>query len=270
MNHNWPVRRIADIMTVMSRPVEVLRETQYRFLGVRLDGNGPFHRETKFGRESSASTLYRVETGDFIYSRLFAWRGAFGIVGADLDGAHVSNEFPVFRINTAKADTRFINYIFRLPRVLHQVEMLCIGSTPTTRNRFHERFFLQLEIPLPPLPEQQRIVAWLDALATRAAAARALWAERVDDYRQLTRGFLFAPDAPPAPVPFSHLLTRRPLDVDVYPEDDYAFAGVYCFGRGMFRREPKPGSSTAYKQLTRVRAGEFCYPKPKSGDRDVP
>ncbi len=57
------------------------------------------------------------------------------------------------------------------------------------------------------------------------------------------------------------MLTRRPLDVEVEPDGEYTFGGVYCFGRGMFRREPKRGSEFAYKQLTRIHAGEFCYPK---------
>jgi type I restriction enzyme M protein len=63
------------------------------------------------------------------------------------------------------------------------------------------------------------------------------------------------------PVHFSELLTRRALDVEVDPDSDYSFAGVYSFGRGMFRREPKRGSEFSYKQLTRVRTGDFCYPK---------
>jgi type I restriction enzyme S subunit len=111
------------------------------------------------------------------------------------------------------------------------------------------------------LPEQKRIVAWLDGLATRVSAAKALWSERTEDYRQLTRGLLFTHESRSQPTPFSELLTRRPLDVDVEPDGEYPFGGVYSFGRGMFRREPKRGSEFAYQQLTRVHAGEFCYPK---------
>ncbi len=119
----------------------------------------------------------------------------------------------------------------------------------------------EIKVPLPSLAEQRKIVAWLDGLAARASAARTLWAERVEDSRQLARGLLFGRVARPEPTQFSEILIRRPFDVEVEPEDDYPFAGVYCFGRGMFRREPKRGTEFAYKQLTRVRAGEFCYPK---------
>ena len=41
----------------------------------------------------------------------------------------------------------------------------------------------------------------------------------------------------------------------------YQFAGVYCFGGGVFRGPERPGSAFAYKNLTRRRQGEFVYPK---------
>jgi type I restriction enzyme S subunit len=48
------------------------------------------------------------------------------------------------------------------------------SSTPLTRNRFKERFFLALEIPLPTLTEQSRLVARIKALATQIHEARSL------------------------------------------------------------------------------------------------
>jgi hypothetical protein len=50
--------------------VDALKE--YRSLSVRLDGRGPFLRETVSGTQTPATKLYRVAEGDFIYSRLFA------------------------------------------------------------------------------------------------------------------------------------------------------------------------------------------------------
>jgi len=94
----------------------------YPLLGVRLEGAGPFLRETKKGAELSAKTLFRTEAGDFIYSRLFAWRGAFGIVPDTLAHSFVSSEFPTFTARDNRIDVRFLNYWFRLPAVLRAVE----------------------------------------------------------------------------------------------------------------------------------------------------
>jgi type I restriction enzyme S subunit len=162
---HWPKVRLAELLRPASRPERVDPAKEYALLGVRLDGRGPFHRETVLGSTTSATALARVQASDFIYSRLFAWRGAFGVVGPELDGHYVSGEFPTFLPADDRLDLDFLRLWFRLPSVLAQVTARSSGSTPTTRNRLREDRFLSLEIPLPPLDEQRRIVARLDRLA---------------------------------------------------------------------------------------------------------
>jgi type I restriction enzyme S subunit len=53
----------------------------------------------------------------------------------------------------------------------------------------------------------------------------------------------------------------RPPDVNVRPDEVYQFAGVYSFGRGVFKAGRKSGLEFAYPNLTRLKAGEFVYPK---------
>ena len=57
------------------------------------------------------------------------------------------------------------------------------------------------------------------------------------------------------------LVKLRPPDVTVRADETYQFAGVYCFGRGVFKGTRKSGMDFAYPRLTRLRAGEFVYPK---------
>jgi type I restriction enzyme S subunit len=179
MSKVWLKTRLADVLTPVSREERVDASREYRLLGVRLDGQGPFLRETVLGTQTSANKLYKVATGDFIYSRLFAWRGAFGVIESELDGCYVSGEFPTFVPKPYKIDVRFLRYWFRLSETLSKVTEDCSGSTPLTRNRFKEQFFLALEIPLPPLAEQQRIVARIEALAAKITEARSLHQQAV-------------------------------------------------------------------------------------------
>jgi type I restriction enzyme S subunit len=59
-----------------------------------------------------------------------------------------------------------------------------------------------------------------------------------------------------------HELVRlRVPDVVVRPEETYQFAGVYCFGRGVFRAQKKSGMDFEYRHLTRLQTGNFVYPK---------
>lgn len=177
--HPWPLVRLGAVLAPVERAEKVNPTASYRLLGVRLDGNGAFLRETVTGTQTSAPTLYRVEPDDFIFSRLFACRGAFAVIGPELAECHVSGEFPTFRPKlNAKGqpgiDVRYLRYWFTLPVIVATVNEQCTGSTPLTRNRFKEDKFLALEIPLPPLAEQRRLVARLDDLAERIAHARKL------------------------------------------------------------------------------------------------
>jgi type I restriction enzyme S subunit len=89
-----------------------------------------------------------------------------------MDGCHVSGEFPTFRPIAGKADVEFVRLWFRLGDTLDRVLADCTGSTPLTRNRFKEEFFLRLRMPVPPLPEQRRIVARIEELAGRIEEAK--------------------------------------------------------------------------------------------------
>jgi len=181
MTARWPLVKLGELVRQTSRAQPVDAGSEYRLLGVRLDGQGPFHRETIPGSRTAAKTLFQVCAGDFIYSRLFAWRGAFGVVPGGLDGCFVSGEFPTFLPVADRIDVDLLRYWFRLPSTLERVGTVCTGSTPLTRNRFKERFFLELEITLPPLEEQRRIVARLEGIATRIKETQALCQRATDE-----------------------------------------------------------------------------------------
>ncbi|MDP2331836.1 MAG: restriction endonuclease subunit S [Reyranella sp.] len=169
-----PLVKLGDVLTRVARGEVVDPSKEYRLLGIRLDGQGPFLREVVMGTQTSATKLFRVAKGDFIYSRLFACRGAFGVIGEELDGCYVSGEFPTFLPVPDKIDVEFLKYWFRLPRVIARVDQDCTGSTPLTRNRFKENFFVALEIPLPSLEEQHRIVERTGQIAVQIHEARIL------------------------------------------------------------------------------------------------
>jgi len=57
------------------------------------------------------------------------------------------------------------------------------------------------------------------------------------------------------------LVQQREQDVSVERDRDYHFAGVYCFGRGVFRGQKKKGLEFSCDRLTTLRAGDFVYPK---------
>ena len=120
--------------------------------------------------------------------------------------------------------------------------------------------FLFLEIPLPPLQEQRRIVARIEELSSLIKEARTLRQQAAEELEIFFRSIIMQ-DANAKPTAMRELVRPRSPDVTVQPNETYQFAGVYSFGRGVFKAQKKTGMDFAYPQLTRLRAGNFVYPK---------
>ncbi|HYN78567.1 MAG TPA: restriction endonuclease subunit S, partial [Lamprocystis sp. (in: g-proteobacteria)] len=249
--------RLSEIAEPIDRFETVTPEAEYRLLGMRSRIGGPFLREIKNGGEISAGRLNRVENGDFIYSRLFAWQGSFGLIPPQLHGCYVSNEFPLFRIDRDRALPKYLVYWFGLPQIQKHVESDCTGSTPGTRNRYNERHFFRLSLELPTLEVQYRIVAKVQGVADRLAEAKRLRQEIQDDshsllhsvFHRLIQGAAYRPLGEVAPI------VRRPVAIELdgaYPE-----LGVRSFGRGTFHKPTLIGADLDWQKLFRVQAGDL-------------
>lgn len=178
---SWPIVKLKEFLKQNTNTKILESEKSYRLLGVRLEGKGPFVREEKLGSQIRAKRLQRVNSGDFIYSRLFAWRGAFGLISIDMDGAYVSNEFPNFRIDENRVYPRFLELYFKQRWVWNEVEKQCTGTTKASRNRFKEKFFLDFKILLPSLYEQRDIVAKVEFSIEKIGEMRRLKAEALKE-----------------------------------------------------------------------------------------
>jgi hypothetical protein len=74
----YDIVELKDILSI-SKKYELLEsEKEYKLLGVKSYGNGCFFREEKLGKNIKAKQLNKVNTDQFIYSRL----------GANIGGLH--------------------------------------------------------------------------------------------------------------------------------------------------------------------------------------
>ena len=252
--------QLGELLTIISRPEAVNPTQTYDILGARWYAKGLYIKEQKKGSQIQADTLYRVEMGDLVYNRLFAWKGSFALADMAAHGCYVSNEFPCFAVKSPTVLPKYLSYYFSQESWWNQALGLSTGGTPTSRNRLKEKSFLALEVPLPSIEEQRRIVEAIDLLSGLISEAQQLRAESVREASELCRSII-RNDKTAQLVPMRDLVRLRPPDVDVEPDQTYQFAGVYCFGRGVFRGNAKSGNEFAYPKLTRVRSGDFVYPK---------
>lgn len=256
----WTCFRVGDFARQLDRKLNVDPTKSYRLLGMRSRIGGPFLRETKLGSEISASSLNRVNAGDFIYSRLFAWQGSFGVVPRHLDGAFVSREFPLFEIDATRVDARFLVLWFGLPASQKVVEADCFGSTPGTRNRYKEEYFLRLSIPLPPLDEQKRILARIDHLQDLIEQRRKTVSAIDTDVQVLLSKAFERAIAGASLRPMSEVapLVQRPV-TDIDPDGSYPELGVRSFGRGTFHKPTLAGIQVGSKRLFRIESGDLVF-----------
>lgn len=170
---------VEELVTPLSEPVRLEDDEEYKLLGVRLYGNGAFHRETVAGRDIKATTLFRAKPNAFIYNRLFGWRQTFAVVPEEYVDGLVSNEFPQFAVDESRMLPEYLLRFFLTPEVTALVGKASQGSTAVSRNRFKEEEFLRFEVPLPPLDVQRAIVdKWHEAQSELSSGIEAIETQR--------------------------------------------------------------------------------------------
>jgi type I restriction enzyme, S subunit len=165
----WTRKALGELMTLNQDPVKVCKTEAYANLGLYSFGRGPFVKPPIDGRRTSASTLYRVRADQFVYSRLFAFEGAFAVVPHAMDGWYVSNEYPTFDVDPKSAVAEFVRLAIARQQVWTELAARTIGMGHR-RQRLQPDALLSYEIDVPPVDEQRAIVAAV-ALADEAVAS---------------------------------------------------------------------------------------------------
>ena len=97
--------------------------------------------------------------------------------------------FPIYAKNGNELLSKYLYWSLRDLRFLDSVLKLVIGTTGS-RKRLQKGDFLNLEIPLPPLEEQKRIVAYLDTIQQKAQALQRLQVETEREIERLREAIL--------------------------------------------------------------------------------
>jgi type I restriction enzyme, S subunit len=173
MSSAWPMVPLGEVLTLTSEPHKVFADQDYPNFGIYSFGRGLFKKPPISGSASSAKTLFRVKAGQFIYSRLFAFEGAYGLVSTEFDGCFVSNEYPTFEIERKKLEPAFLTIYFQRKRIWEEASALASGMGDR-RRRIQPESFLRYKLPLPPLGEQRRLIECVQTLAAKLQEAELL------------------------------------------------------------------------------------------------
>jgi len=254
----WPTVSMADILTVAGEPQKVDPTLTYPNIGIYSFGKGVFEKPPILGGSSSALVLYRIRGGQFIYSRLFAFEGAYSVVPPAYDGYFVSNEFPTFDCDADRVSPAYLRWLFRQPDVWKQLAATGVGMGDR-RKRVHPERVLEYRAPLPALDAQSRITARLDAaesgIIRRQQLLKAVYTEAgnllASAFERLVEG------APQVPLGDVAPLVRRAILVQ--PDAMYTEIGIRSFFRGTFHRRTLSGAEFTWQKLFRVAKGDLVF-----------
>ena len=102
---------------------------EYQFAGTYSFARGIFVGDNKLGSTFGLKKIQRIHEGDFIYCKIMAWEGAFGLAPKETDNCVMSGAFVVYEIDKKKVSPKFLDYYFKRKAVWKS-----IGSQSTGTN----------------------------------------------------------------------------------------------------------------------------------------
>ena len=253
----WPKVALGELLRRSDEAAVLDPAAEYHEVTIKLWGKGVVSRGKLRGSDV-VSVRRVVRTNQLIMSKIDARNGAIGLVPPELDGAIVSNDFPSFEFrDPERCDAAFMGWLVRSAPFVELCKAASEGTT--NRVRIKEDRFLDQQIGLPPLSEQQAVVARLDALAekTREVEAHLDAVERDAEHLLALRFRDVITDAPLRLMAEVAPLVRREVSID--PEKSYTELGVRSFYKGTFHRRTVPGSDFSWQDLYQVKAGDLVF-----------
>lgn len=125
----------------------------------------------------------RVRPGDLVINTMWAWMGALGT--ASTDGI-VSPAYGVYRLQADRMLPEFFDMFYRTPQYVCEMTRYSRGVW-SSRLRLYPESFLGLQVPVPPLDEQEEIVRHVRGAVGTHPRLRDMLAASVDrlkEYRQ--------------------------------------------------------------------------------------
>lgn len=167
----WQILQFDQFLERVERKIELEDASTYERVGVRWYGNGAFIRDRVLGADVARKQQWVLRSGDVVYNKLFAWKGAFAVADGAVDGRIVSDKFPTYRLDEAQVEPRYLAHFFRGQQLAFQASRLSKGAAAISKLTLNPPQFWELGIPAPPVDEQARIADLLDEADRRVAEA---------------------------------------------------------------------------------------------------
>jgi type I restriction enzyme S subunit len=168
----WKEVKIGDVLRYIENPVAMDDEREYLTITVKRRHGGLEIRDRLFGYQIATKKQFNLVRGAFIISRVQCWHQAYAIVGDVPPNTIASVNYDQFEISP-DVDSRFFWWLSHSPLFTETVRSSAVGVV-IEKMVFNRDEWLTKSVRLPPLEEQQRVVARIEELAGSIDDARSL------------------------------------------------------------------------------------------------
>ena len=189
MKAGWKVKRLGELGSAIREQAKIVPDVEYELWSVPSFENGI--PETAIGKDIGSAKL-RIRPDDVLICKINPRINRIWLVGKPVNGCEQigSTEWLVYR---AKSDAGLLlNWLIHFvsaPRFREWIVSEVSGATGS-HTRAKADGILQQEIPVPPLPEQHRIVGILNSAFDGIATATANAEKNLHNARALFESYL--------------------------------------------------------------------------------
>jgi type I restriction enzyme, S subunit len=255
MKKGWTEVALGEVLQQDRQYVTELEPKAYKKLSVKLYGRGVTLDPSVNGADVKMEKHQFAKAGQVIVSEIWAKKGAIGVVPADGEGALITSHFFIFDIAPRILLPGWMRWILNGNFLERQLSAGAFGTTGYAAVR--PATFLAARIPLPPLAEQQRIVAHLDAIESRLTRAQKLREEQEIELKAVLSSAFHKLEAKADWVEMGNVapLHRRPIEIAI--DGEYDELGARSFGKGIFHKPTLRGESLTWQKLFQVHTGDI-------------
>lgn len=251
----WEERPLEEAIRHRSEFFLINDPDTYRRVTVQTGAKGIVPRDQVTGFEIKTKKQQAIKADEFLVAEIDAKVGGYGIVPKEHEGAVVSSHYFLFSLDREQIDPRWLHWGCKRPQFQDQIRAR--GSTNYASIRLEK--VLNVRLPLPPVDEQHRIVAKLDAAAERIARIEAAQSANAEDFDRALHSH-FASTLPHAKwMRMSEVAPLSWRQIEIEPEKNYTEFGVRSFFKGIFLRREVPGTAFSWQELYRLQAGDIVF-----------
>lgn len=152
----YPMARIGAFLTRRKEAIVIQDGIIYKRVTVSTKGGNITIRDEKDGKLIGTKKQFVIHEGQFLLSKIDARNGAYGVVPAIAEGAIITGNFWTYDVDYKRINPQFLTLVTKTQQFLDFAEKSSNGTT--NRHYLQEDAFLNQQIPLPSLEEQEIIL----------------------------------------------------------------------------------------------------------------